>query len=112
MKRIAAWLTLWALASGALAQASEAAQAAKPMMPMMERAECVHAMTGSDEERSCLQMGQMMAQREAKTLLETAPTGAGRPQALSRRQVVEELSRARRAGELDWASFELGLMPR
>ncbi|NCT82990.1 MAG: hypothetical protein GXC94_07615 [Comamonadaceae bacterium] len=43
-------------------------------------------------------------------MLAGSPPGAGaRPGPLTRSQVVEELGRARLAGEMDFAAFELGL---
>lgn len=113
MNHMAAGLTLFALASATLAQSPAMEGAPKAGAAMMDRGACAHARAGSDEERNCMSgKGRMTAPQDPKALLEAEPTAAGRPQALTRRQVVMDLERARARGELDRASEELGLSMR
>ena len=99
----------------ALACSQVLAQDAKPPTPPADppanRSDCMIGPMPANASRPCeVRTSQASAMPAPDKLLAAEPPGAGpQPAALTRSQVIDEISRARRAGELDWAAMEAGL---
>ena len=73
------------------------------------RSECGALMNAGADKGSCSdRLSPTPPQGDAGKLLTQQPTAAGKPAPLTRAQVIRELQRARAAGELDGARYELG----
>lgn len=99
----------------ALACAQALAQDAKPAMPTPQPAlpECQIARTAlydANASKACEARMSAAAMPDPDKMLAAEPAAAG-PRPPGRRQVIDEISRARQAGELDWAATETGLAP-
>ncbi len=97
----------------ALACGQALAQDAKPAMSTVEsaRPDCPPARTAlidSNASKACDTRMSAAAMPDPDKMLATEPAAAG-PQPPSRSQVIGEISRARQAGELDWAATETGI---
>ena len=99
------FLLLALVCSQTLAQQSPPA-APGPEVPT--RAACTAGNQGQPDKDCAAQADMRLALADPNKLLATEPTAAG-PRPLTRRQVVAEIERARRAGEMDFAASEVNL---
>ena len=107
------FLLLSALACGQVL-AQDAKPPTPPAEPPANRSDCMIGpmpVTEANASKPCeIRMSQAAAMPAPDKLLAADPPGAGpRPAAPTRSQVVDEIGRARLAGELDWAAMEAGL---
>ncbi|MBV8034710.1 hypothetical protein [Roseateles sp.] len=106
------FLLLSVLACGqALAQSTPSPMPATE--PAADPTDCAFTRTAPADpntSKACDARMSAAAMPDPDKMLAGAPPGAGLRQGpLSRSQVVDEISRARHAGELDWAAMETGL---
>ncbi|HEX2009716.1 MAG TPA: DUF4148 domain-containing protein [Roseateles sp.] len=89
-----------------VALGSAQAQGTPAAMPAEQDCSDKMMMTGKEPSTACRHMSAKSV--EAEKMLAEAPTAAG-PRPVTRVQVIQELKRARAAGEMDGALYELGM---
>jgi len=94
----------------ALPQQASQAQPAAPAASVAADTRCAAAPNAAPSATCSRQEERLALLSDPARLMAAEPTAAGpRDTALTRRQVIAELERARRAGEMDFAAFEAGL---